>query len=69
MGPLPTGIHPTGSRRVNGSQDTAFNARYRLILAALEDARRESSREEWETLLTLLEQRVLWLRHRDRLAA
>lgn len=55
--------------RVAGGRDSALNCRLRLMFAAIDDARRESSREEWETFLLLLEQRLIYIRHRDRLAA
>jgi hypothetical protein len=54
---------------VSRSPDSAFNVRWRLLLAVLADAQCESTREEWETLLWVLEQRLLYLRHRDQWAA
>jgi hypothetical protein len=51
------------------SRDSAFNCRLRLPYAALDDAARESTAAEWETLLELLEGRLLYLRNGDRRAA
>jgi hypothetical protein len=54
---------------MNRAQDSAFNARLRLIFAALEDGRRECTREEWRTLRLLVEQRLAYLGGDQRRAA
>ncbi len=54
---------------LTSSRDSAFNCRLRLLYAALDDAARESTVAEWETLLELLEGGLLYLRNRDRRAA